>query len=61
MPGSMDDNPPLIIAGHDYDYFLLSRKGSFAEVHVSAQSEMTKYQIADELRRVARFVEGTDG
>ena len=58
MPGSMDDNPPIIVGKNDYDYFVISRdKEHQAEIHLSPNSRMTFAEIAAELRRVAAFVE----
>lgn len=66
MPGSLDDNPPNLLGDrlhefgpNDYQYLILSRdKGlAMATIWLSRQATMTRQDIADQLRRLADFVE----
>jgi hypothetical protein len=66
MAGSLDDNPPNLLGGtehtfgaDDYQYLILSRdKGlAMASIWLSKQATMTRTEIADQLRRLADFVE----
>jgi len=47
------------LGAQDYDYVVVSK--DVAEIWVSPRSSMSRAQIATELRRVANFVESTDG
>lgn len=55
MPGSMDDNPPVVLGRGDYEYYILRRDQ--ADVRISAGATMSLPQIARELRDIANFVE----
>lgn len=56
MAGSLDGMRSVVFTKNDYDYLVVS-KAHDAEVWVSPESSMTKLEIADELRRLAEFVE----
>lgn len=56
MAGSLDDHRTVVLGAQDYDYVIVSK--SVAEIWVSPRSTMTRTEIAEELRRVATFVEG---
>lgn len=55
MAGSMDNTRTVVLGAGDYDYLVVSK--AIAEIWVSPKTEMTRQEIADELRRVADFVE----
>lgn len=59
MAGSLDDNPPDILGRTEYQYLLLG-KGitGKARMYVSKSLTMTHAEIADELRRLANWIEG---
>lgn len=59
MAGSLDDNPPDILGRNEYQYLLLG-KGVMgkARFYVSKSLTMSHSQIADELRRLANWIEG---
>lgn len=66
MAGSLDDNPPDLLGGrehnfgpNDYQYLVLSRDKSLAmaTIWLSKEASMTRTEIADQLRRLADFVE----
>lgn len=56
MAGSLDDHRTVVLGAADYDYVIVSKK--VAEIWVSPRSTMSRAEIAEELRRVAQFVEG---
>lgn len=56
MAGSLDDHRTVVLGAHEYDYVIVSKK--VAEIWVSPRSTMTRPEIAEELRRVADYVEG---
>lgn len=66
MAGSLDDNPPDLLGtrrtygANDYQYLILSRDKdlAMASIWLSKQATMTMPEIADQLRRLADFVEG---
>ena len=66
MAGSLDDNPPDLLGNrrtygaNDYQYLILSRDKelAMASIWLSKQATMTLSEIADQLRRLADFVEG---
>jgi hypothetical protein len=57
MAGSLDDRRTVILGKEDYEYLVVSRE--YAEIWVSPMSRYSRQEIADELRRVAAFVEST--
>ena len=56
MAGSLDNQRTLVLSADEYEYIVLSTK--IAEIWVSPRTSKSRKQIADELRRVANFVEG---
>lgn len=56
---TLDNHRAKVIAADEYDYVVVSK--SFAEIWVSPKSTMSFAQIATELRRLANFVESTNG
>jgi hypothetical protein len=64
MAGSLDDNPPKLFGGKEYEYMVLSTDttdGS-ARIYVSKEGVMTRLEIAAQLRRLADYVDSlTDG
>lgn len=58
MAGSMDNGRVKVLDVDDYEYIVLSK--NIAEIWVSPKCGMSRQDIADELRRVATFVEGAE-
>lgn len=56
MAGSLDNNRTVVLSAGEYDYLVVSK--AVAEIWVSPKTTMSRQEIADELRRVATFVEG---
>ena len=56
---TLDNYRTVVLAADEYDYVVVSK--DIAEIWVSPRSSMSRAQIATELRRVATFVESTDG
>ncbi len=56
---TLDNYRTVVLGAQDYDYVVVSK--DIAEIWVSPRSSMSRAQIATELRRVANFVESTDG
>ena len=56
---TLDNHRTVVLSAQEYDYVVVSK--TVAEIWLSPQSTMTRGQIAKELRRLANFVESTDG
>lgn len=57
MAGSLNNSRTVVLGAQDYDYVIVSK--TVAEIWVSPRTTMTRKEIAEELRRVATFVDGT--
>lgn len=55
MAGSLDNFRTVVLGREDYDYVIVSR--AVAEIWVSPKTKLTTIEIAEELRRLANFVE----
>jgi hypothetical protein len=55
MAGSLDDNPPKLFGGDEYEYLVLGQDK--ARIFVSRDGVMTRRQIAAQLRRLATYIE----
>jgi hypothetical protein len=59
MAGSLDDNPPKLFGGREYEYMVLSTATTdgAARIFVSQEGVMTRQEIAAQLRRLADYVD----
>ena len=61
MPGSMDDDPPVVIASNEYDFALIVKPVGVQRYRSSANRLIDRPEVVARLREIADAIEQSYG